>query len=250
MVLVIQMFYAADRALIIILTKTNPASISKAGFSRFGMIAIVAVRRDRTDGDHVRRAYVGNSGCWAKWSLVSVGLRIVLLLVSKFVSIRAAALKTIVPVALAAIGGRSAYIVASAGMLWLLYPADLYRRIWRRFSFDRSGTTTYWPGCRGRSFILPGFDWRRLLRLWLDLCNVRIPVMAALRPVMRGARLRLAHEVLNTFSYYWAGSTCRKRVYLSGAFPDGRGLKAGVLSAHLRLCRVSEFNGDAILSTR
>ena len=43
MVLVIQMFMLLTGALIIILTKTNPASISKNEVFRSGMIAIVAV---------------------------------------------------------------------------------------------------------------------------------------------------------------------------------------------------------------
>lgn len=69
MVLVIQMFMLLTGALIIILTKTNPASISKNEVFRSGMIAIVAVYgiawMAETMFGRICRKF---RACWAKWS--------------------------------------------------------------------------------------------------------------------------------------------------------------------------------------
>lgn len=103
MVLVIQMFMLLTGALIIILTKTNPASISKNEVFRSGMIAIVAVygiawMAETMFGAHMSeiQGVLGEMVKEYPWAYA-----IVLLLVSKFVNSQAAALAAIVPVALA-----------------------------------------------------------------------------------------------------------------------------------------------------
>ena len=111
MVLVIQMFMLLSGALIIIITKTNPASISKNEVFRSGMIAIVAVygiawMAETMFGAHMTeiKGVLGEMVKEYPWAYA-----IVLLLVSKFVNSQAAALAAIVPVALA-IGVDPAYI--------------------------------------------------------------------------------------------------------------------------------------------
>lgn len=101
MVLVIQMFMLLSGALIIIITKTNPASISKNEVFRSGMIAIVAVygiawMAETMFGAHMTeiKGVLGEMVKEYPWAYA-----IVLLLVSKFVNSRAAALAAIVPVA-------------------------------------------------------------------------------------------------------------------------------------------------------
>lgn len=88
MVLVIQMFMLLTGALIIILTKTNPASISKNEVFRSGMIAIVAVygiarMAETMFGAHMTEieGVLGNMVKEYPWAYA-----IVLLLVSKFVN--------------------------------------------------------------------------------------------------------------------------------------------------------------------
>ena len=125
MVLVIQMFMLLSGALIIIITKTNPASISKNEVFRSGMIAIVAV------------------------------YGIAWMAVSKFVNSQAAALAAIVPVALA-IGVDPAYIVASAPACYGYYILPTYPSDLAAIQFDRSGTTHIGRFVINHSFILPG----------------------------------------------------------------------------------------------
>ncbi|RVS56158.1 anaerobic C4-dicarboxylate transporter, partial [Citrobacter freundii] len=157
MVLVIQMFMLLTGALIIILTKTNPASISKNEVFRSGMIAIVAVygiawMAETMFGAHMTEieGVLGNMVKEYPWAYA-----IVLLLVSKFVNSQAAALAAIVPVALA-IGVDPAYIVASAPACYGYYILPTYPSDLAAIQFDRSGTTHIGRFVINHSFILPG----------------------------------------------------------------------------------------------
>ncbi|QVZ16797.1 anaerobic C4-dicarboxylate transporter family protein [Salmonella enterica] len=155
--LVIQMFMLLTGALIIILTKTNPASISKNEVFRSGMIAIVAVygiawMAETMFGAHMSeiQGVLGEMVKEYPWAYA-----IVLLLVSKFVNSQAAALAAIVPVALA-IGVDPAYIVASAPACYGYYILPTYPSDLAAIQFDRSGTTRIGRFVINHSFILPG----------------------------------------------------------------------------------------------
>ena len=157
MVLVIQMFMLLTGALIIILTKTNPASISKNEVFRSGMIAIVAVygiawMAETMFGAHMSeiQSVLGEMVKEYPWAYA-----IVLLLVSKFVNSQAAALAAIVPVALA-IGVDPAYIVASAPACYGYYILPTYPSDLAAIQFDRSGTTHIGRFVINHSFILTG----------------------------------------------------------------------------------------------
>lgn len=140
MVLVIQMFMLLSGALIIIITKTNPASISKNEVFRSGMIAIVAVygiarMAETMFGAHMTeiKGVLGEMVKEYPWAYA-----IVLLLVSKFVNSQAAALAAIVPVA-----PPSALIRPISWLLRRPAMATIYRRptqaIWRRSSLTAQG---------------------------------------------------------------------------------------------------------------
>ncbi|GAA3590478.1 anaerobic C4-dicarboxylate transporter DcuB [Gibbsiella greigii] len=157
MVLVIQMFMLVSGALIIITTKTNPASISKNEVFRSGMIAIVAVygiawMAETMFGAHLEqiKATLGTLVKEYPWAYA-----LILLLVSKFVNSQAAALAAIVPVALA-IGVDPAYIVASAPACYGYYILPTYPSDLAAIQFDRSGTTHIGRFVINHSFILPG----------------------------------------------------------------------------------------------
>ena len=149
MVLVIQMFMLLSGALIIIITKTNPASISKNEVFRSGMIAIVAVYGIAWMAETMFGAHMTEIKEYP-WAYA-----IVLLLVSKFVNSQAAALAAIVPVALA-IGVDPAYIVASAPACYGYYILPTYPSDLAAIQFDRSGTTHIGRFVINHSFILPG----------------------------------------------------------------------------------------------
>lgn len=157
MVLVIQMFMLLSGAIIIIATKTNPASISKNEVFRSGMIAIVAVygiawMAETMFGAHMSQIK-DTLGALVKdypWAYA-----LILLLVSKFVNSQAAALAAIVPVALA-IGVDPAYIVASAPACYGYYILPTYPSDLAAIQFDRSGTTHIGRFVINHSFILPG----------------------------------------------------------------------------------------------
>ncbi|MDR0807229.1 MAG: anaerobic C4-dicarboxylate transporter [Enterobacteriaceae bacterium] len=157
MVLVIQMFMLLTGALIVILTKTNPASISKNEVFRSGMIAIVAVYGVAWMAETVFGAHLGEIknflGGMVKeypWAYA-----IVLLIVSKFVNSQAAALAAVVPVALM-VGVEPAYIVASAPACYGYYILPTYPSDLAAIQFDRSGTTRIGRFVINHSFILPG----------------------------------------------------------------------------------------------
>ncbi len=158
MVLVIQMFMLLSGALIIIITKTNPASISKNEVFRSGMIAIVAVygiawMAETMFGAHMTeiKGVLGEMVKEYPWAYA-----IVLLLVSKFVNSRAAALAAIVVPVAPAIGVDPAYIVASAPACYGYYILPTYPSDLAAIQFDRSGTTHIGRFVINHSFILPG----------------------------------------------------------------------------------------------
>ncbi len=131
MVLVIQMCMLFSGALIVIITKTNPAEISKNEVFRSGMICHRGGVRYRLDGgNHLRRPpsrklkpTLGDIIKVHPWAYA-----LALLVVSKFVNSQAAALAAIVPVALAIGVDPGLYRGLGAGLLRLLYPAHLPQR--------------------------------------------------------------------------------------------------------------------------
>jgi anaerobic C4-dicarboxylate transporter DcuB len=144
-------------AVIIILTKTKPADISKNEVFRSGMIAIVAVygiawMAETIFGAHLAEieATLGVVIRLHPWAYA-----LALLVVSKFVNSQAAALAAIVPVALA-IGVDPAYIVASAPACYGYYILPTYPSDLAAIQFDRSGTTHIGRYVINHSFILVG----------------------------------------------------------------------------------------------
>lgn len=157
MVLVIQMCMLFSGALIVIITKTNPAEISKNEVFRSGMIAIVAVygiawMAETIFGAHLKEieASLGAIIKVHPWAYA-----LALLVVSKFVNSQAAALAAIVPVALA-IGVDPAYIVASAPACYGYYILPTYPSDLAAIQFDRSGTTHIGRFVINHSFIMVG----------------------------------------------------------------------------------------------
>ena len=157
MVLVIQMCMLFSGALIVIITKTNPADISKNEVFRSGMIAIVAVygiawMAETIFGAHLKEieATLGAIIRVHPWAYA-----LALLIVSKFVNSQAAALAAIVPVALA-IGVDPAYIVASAPACYGYYILPTYPSDLAAIQFDRSGTTHIGKYVINHSFIMVG----------------------------------------------------------------------------------------------
>ena len=234
MVLVIQMFMLLTGALIIILTKTNPASISKNEVFRSGMIAIVAVygiawMAETMFGAHMSeiQGVLGEMVKEYPWAYA-----IVLLLVSKFVNSQAAALAAIVPVALA-IGVDPAYIVASAPACYGYYILPTYPSDLAAIQFDRSGTTHIGRFVINHSFILPGLIGVGVaVRLRLDLRrDVRVLINALCVPPVttRARHFRITNTELQAGSYV-------KQTLSSapGTFPDGE-RQYRILPAHLRL---------------
>ncbi|TKI06525.1 anaerobic C4-dicarboxylate transporter [Martelella alba] len=157
MVLVIQMCMLLSGALIVIITKTNPADISKNEVFRSGMIAIVAVygiawMAETIFGAHLKEIEntLGSLIRVYPWTYA-----LALLIVSKFVNSQAAALAAVVPLALA-IGVDPAYIVASAPACYGYYILPTYPSDLAAIQFDRSGTTHIGKYVINHSFILVG----------------------------------------------------------------------------------------------
>ena len=157
MVLIIQMFMLLAGALIVLVTKINPASISKNEVFRSGMIAIVAVygvawMAETVFGAHLTeiKLFLGAVVREYPWAFA-----VVLLLVSKFVNSQAAALAAIVPIALA-VGVDPIYIIASAPACYGYYILPTYPSDLAAIQFDRSGTTCIGKFVINHSFILPG----------------------------------------------------------------------------------------------
>jgi anaerobic C4-dicarboxylate transporter DcuB len=157
MVLTIQMFMLMAGALIIVLTKTNPASIAKNEVFRAGMIAVVAVFGVAWMADTVFeanlpgiKAALANVVKTQPWTYA-----IAILIVSKLVNSQAAAVSAMVPVALS-IGVPPGYVVAFAAASYGYYILPTYPSDLATIQFDRSGTTHIGKYVINHSFIAPG----------------------------------------------------------------------------------------------
>ena len=157
MVLTIQMFMLLAGSLMIMFTKTDPATIGKTEVFRAGMIAVVAVFGIAWMADTVFAAHLdalktslGELVKTQPWSYA-----IVLLLVSKLVNSQAAAISAMVPVGLA-IGLPPGYIVAFAAASYGYYILPTYPSDLAAIQFDRSGTTHIGKYVINHSFIIPG----------------------------------------------------------------------------------------------
>jgi len=157
MVLTIQMFMLLAGALMIMFTKTDPATIGKTEVFRAGMIAVVAVFGIAWMADTVFEAHLpvikealSELVKTQPWTFA-----IALLLVSKLVNSQAAAISAMVPVGLA-IGVPPAYIVAFAAASYGYYILPTYPSDLAAIQFDRSGTTRIGKYVINHSFILPG----------------------------------------------------------------------------------------------
>lgn len=157
MILTIQMFMLLAGALIIVFTKTDPATIGKNEVFRAGMIAVIAVFGIAWMADTVFEANL--PGLKAALSEVVKthpwAYALALLLVSKLVNSQAAAISAMVPVALA-IGVPPGYIVAFAAASYGYYILPTYPSDLATIQFDRSGTTRIGKYVINHSFILPG----------------------------------------------------------------------------------------------
>ena len=157
MVLTIQMFMLLAGALMIIFTKTDPATIGKTEVFRAGMIAVVAVFGIAWMADTVFEAHLPEMKA-ALTDLVKTQpwtYAIALLLVSKLVNSQAAAVTAMVPVGLT-IGVPPGYVVAFAAASYGYYILPTYPSDLAAIQFDRSGTTRIGKYVINHSFILPG----------------------------------------------------------------------------------------------
>ena len=157
MVHVIQIFMLLAGAIILIVTGTNAANISKNEVFRSGMIALVAVfgiswMAETMFGVHtpMMKAVLGDIVKEHPWTYA-----IMLLLISKFVNSQAAALVAFVPLALA-IGVSPAIILAFAPACYGYYILPTYPSDLAGIQFDRSGTTHIGKYVINHSFIFPG----------------------------------------------------------------------------------------------
>lgn len=157
MVLTIQMFMLMAGALIIVLTRTNPASIGKTEVFRAGMIAVVAVYGVAWMADTVFEANL--PGIKASLSDVVTTypwtFALALFIVSKLVNSQAAAISAMVPLGLS-IGVSPGYVVAFAAACYGYYILPTYPSDLATIQFDRSGTTRIGKYVVNHSFILPG----------------------------------------------------------------------------------------------
>lgn len=157
MVLTIQMFMLMAGALIIVITKINPAMIAKNEVFRSGMIAVVAVFGVAWMADTVFeanlpviKAALADIVTTQPWTYA-----LALLVVSKLVNSQAAAVSAMVPLALS-IGVPPGYIVAFGAAAYGYYILPTYPSDLAAIQFDRSGTTRIGKYVINHSFIAPG----------------------------------------------------------------------------------------------
>ena len=157
MTLIIQMFMLAAGALIVIFCKTRAASISKTPVFNAGCVAIVAVfgvawMADTMFASHLNdlKAVLTDLVREYPWAYA-----LILLLTSKLVNSQAAAIATIVPVALQ-IGVPPGLIVACSAACYGYYILPTYPSDLAAIQFDRSGTTHIGRFVINHSFIIPG----------------------------------------------------------------------------------------------
>ena len=157
MTLAIQMFMLTAGALMVMFCKTKASAVAKTAVFNAGMVAIVAVYGVAWMADTMFAAHLANLKEilteWvreAPWTYA-----IVLLLVSKLVNSQAAAVATIVPVALA-IGTPPGLVVAFSSACYGYYILPTYPSDLAAIQFDRSGTTHIGRFVINHSFIAPG----------------------------------------------------------------------------------------------
>lgn len=155
MTLVIQMFMLLAGILMVMFCDAK--KINKTNVFNAGMVAIVSVygvawMSDTMFSNHLADLKVALTD-WIKQAPWTFGL--VLLLVSKLVNSQAAAVATVVPVALA-IGTPPGIIVAMASACYGYYILPTYPSDLAALTFDRSGTTHIGKFVINHSFILPG----------------------------------------------------------------------------------------------
>ena len=153
----IQMAMLSAGALMVIFCNVRASSINKTAVFNAGMVAIVAVYGVAWMADTMFMAHLGDLKeilfGWVKeapWTYA-----IVLLLVSKLVNSQAAAIATIVPVALA-VGTPPGLVVAFSSACYGYYILPTYPSDLAALQFDRSGTTHIGRFVINHSFILPG----------------------------------------------------------------------------------------------
>ena len=155
MTLVIQMFMLLAGILMVIFC--NAKAINKTSVFNAGMVAIVSVygvawMSDTMFSNHINTLKVGLTE-WVKAAPWTFG--IVILLVSKLVNSQAAAVATVVPVALA-VGTPPGIVVAMASACYGYYILPTYPSDLAALTFDRSGTTHIGKFVINHSFIVPG----------------------------------------------------------------------------------------------
>lgn len=153
----IQMAMLTAGALMVIFCNVRASSINKTAVFNAGMVAIVAVYGVAWMADTMFMAHLNNLKeilvGWVKeapWTYA-----VVLLLVSKLVNSQAAAIATIVPVALA-VGTPPGIVVAFSSACYGYYILPTYPSDLAAIQFDRSGTTHIGRFVINHSFILPG----------------------------------------------------------------------------------------------
>lgn len=157
MTLAIQMFMLTAGAFMVAFCKTKASAVAKTNVFNAGMVAIVAVYGVAWMADTMFAAHLANLKSilteWVRempWTYA-----IVLLLVSKLVNSQAAAIATIVPVALA-IGTPPGLVVAFSSACYGYYILPTYPSDLAAIQFDRSGTTHIGRFVINHSFIAPG----------------------------------------------------------------------------------------------
>ena len=155
MTLVIQMFMLLSGILMVMFC--NAKKINKTSVFNAGMVAIVSVygvawMSDTMFSNHLPQLKAGLTE-WVKAAPWAYGL--VLLLVSKLVNSQAAAVATIVPVALS-IGVPPGLVVSCAAACYGYYILPTYPSDLAALTFDRSGTTHIGKFVINHSFIAPG----------------------------------------------------------------------------------------------
>ena len=155
MTLVIQMFMLLAGILMVMFCDAK--KINKTAVFNAGMVAIVSVygvawMSDTMFSNHIAALKDALTG-WIKVAPWTFG--IVLLIVSKLVNSQAAAVATVVPVAIA-IGTPPGVIVAMASAAYGYYILPTYPSDLAAITFDRSGTTHIGKFVINHSFIAPG----------------------------------------------------------------------------------------------
>lgn len=157
MTLAIQMFMLAAGTLMVIFCDVKASDVAKNSVFRAGTVAIVAVYGVAWMADTMFAAHLNDLkvGLTEYVKVYPWAYAIVLLLVSKLVNSQAAAVATIVPVALA-VGTPPGIVVAFSAACYGYYILPTYPSDLAAIQFDRSGTTHIGKFVINHSFILPG----------------------------------------------------------------------------------------------